>query len=556
MWETSREEAGPTVFDHDREPDVERELEEFEASERARLGLGGGRRQWVDANPNRFSIEDRQRTTLLIAGLTYAHDMFVQAALESAGFKVQTLDCPDHDALRLGKEFGNRGQCNPTYFTVGNLVKYLRHLRDDEGMTTEEIVDRYAFMTAGACGPCRFGMYVTEYRKALRDSGFAGFRVLLVSQSGNVHAASGGGLEMSGKDITWVFRGIMLGDVLNTHMYRIRPYEVEEGATDRALAECREVVADALRNRKSLLRASWRCRRILARVRVDPTRVKPKVAMIGEFWAMTTEGEGNYKLQRFLESEGAEVEIQSITDWLLYLVSEKRWDVERRRILRKHDTAYRGLEGVDVRRKLLRLWVAEKAMRGAFHTFAKIMGLRRFSLINLDECAKLSHRFYDLHVRGGKSYLEVGKVIQNVIHSKVNMTVSVKPFGCMPSSGISDGVQSLITEIYPQTVFVAIETSGDAAVSVYSRVQMQLFKAKQAAQKEVDRALASHGLTMAEVRDHVTRHPHLFHSLHRSPQRAGCTAADVVREAAGHMRRREIEGADEPAAEAMAESCP
>ena len=26
---------------------------------------------------------------------------------------------PDNDALRYGKEFGNRGQCNPTYFTVG-----------------------------------------------------------------------------------------------------------------------------------------------------------------------------------------------------------------------------------------------------------------------------------------------------------------------------------------------------------------------------------------------------------------------------------------------------
>ena len=38
--------------------------------------------------------------------------------------------------------------------------------------------------------------------------------------------------------------------------------------------------------------------------------------------------------------------------------------------------------------------------------------------------------------------MEVGKLIQNVAKSKVNMTVSVKPFGCMPSSSVSDGVQS------------------------------------------------------------------------------------------------------------------
>ena len=41
--------------------------------------------------------------------------------------------CPDNEALRYGKEFGNRGQCNPTYFTVGNLVKYLVRAARREG---------------------------------------------------------------------------------------------------------------------------------------------------------------------------------------------------------------------------------------------------------------------------------------------------------------------------------------------------------------------------------------------------------------------------------------
>ena len=45
--------------------------------------------------------------------------------------------------------------------------------------------------------------------------------------------------------------------------------------------------------------------------------------------------------------------------------------------------------------------------------------------------------------------MEVGKLIQSVKHRKAHMVVSVKPFGCMPSSGVSDGVQSLITEKYP-----------------------------------------------------------------------------------------------------------
>ena len=47
----------------------------------------------------------------------------------------------------------------------------------------------YVFITAGACGPCRFGMYEAEYRLALRNSGFDGFRVLLFQQSGGLDQA-------------------------------------------------------------------------------------------------------------------------------------------------------------------------------------------------------------------------------------------------------------------------------------------------------------------------------------------------------------------------------
>src|SRR5208282_6024959 len=131
-----------------------------------------------------YTKRERKVTTLLVGGLTMAHDYFVEAALTGRGYTVRHLEPPTYAALRVGKEFGNRGQCNPTYFTVGNLVGELIRLRDEEGTPTADIIRDTVFLTAGACGPCRFGMYVTEYRKALRDAGFDGFRVLLFQQSG------------------------------------------------------------------------------------------------------------------------------------------------------------------------------------------------------------------------------------------------------------------------------------------------------------------------------------------------------------------------------------
>jgi DNA-binding transcriptional MerR regulator len=117
------------------------------------------------------------------------------------------------------------------------------------------------------------------------------------------------------------------------------------------------------------------------------------------------------------------------------------------------------------------------------------------------------------------------------------MTLSVKPFGCMPSSSVSDGIQSFITELYPQGIFLPIETNGDGAVNVYSRVQMQLFKAKQLAQKEVDKALADVGMTIEEVRAYLKKHPSLSHAFHRAPHKAGCTAADLVYEVGARKNR-------------------
>lgn len=521
--------------------DIDSELARFEAEERKRLGIEDTRQQWHDANPNQFTRAQRDNTTILVSGLTHAHDVFVRSALASCGYKVKVLDCPDNDALRYGKEFGNRGQCNPTYFTVGNLVKHLAELRDEKGMSKEEIVDNYLFLTAGACGPCRFGMYVTEYRKALRDSGFEGFRVLLVSQGGEVQSASGRGLEFTKFDVSWMFRAIILGDVLNALMYRIRPYEVEAGATDRALEECRQAICTALEKRTSLLVAVYKCRKILSKVKVDRTLVRPKVAIIGEFWAMTTEGDGNYKLQRFLESEGAEVDIQLVTAWLMYLLWERRWDIDRRTEQRGEDAVYRGLQNVKVRTRRYTLLFAEYAVRGIFYLYAWIMGLKGYKLPDMQKVYEAAEKHYNCHVRGGEGFMEVGKLVHNVVHNKVNMTLSVKPFGCMPSSGVSDGVQSIVTELYPQAIFLPIETSGDAAVNVYSRVQMQLFKARQVAQREVSQALAECGLTREELNAFIAKNPEYAHPLHRSPHAAGCTTADLIYEVAARMGRKRRE---------------
>src|SRR6266498_2209927 len=126
------------------EIDLEAELRKFEEEESAKLGLKVETDHWYDKMIDpQFRKSDRANTTLLVSGLTAAHDYLVKAALTGLGYNVEVIDMPDNDALRYGKEFGNRGQCNPTYFTVGNLVKFLTERARDEGVSNQEVVKRY-----------------------------------------------------------------------------------------------------------------------------------------------------------------------------------------------------------------------------------------------------------------------------------------------------------------------------------------------------------------------------------------------------------------------------
>ncbi|MCB9676871.1 MAG: 2-hydroxyglutaryl-CoA dehydratase [Alphaproteobacteria bacterium] len=478
---------------------LEAELAAFASEEADKLGLHE-RKQYTENVAQEFWADQKPHTTILVSGLSMAHDHLVSNALAGIGYRVAVLDVPDVESLQYGKEFGNRGQCSPTYFTVGNLVKHLVRMRDEQGLTTQEIVDGYIFLTAGGCGPCRFGMYVTEYRKALRDAGFDGFRVLTFQMAGGIQQATGKelGLKIDPTFAWHVVRSLIAGDVLNMVGYRIRPYEVVPGSTNAALERCKAVLADAFRHRKSALVALVKCRRILAGVQVDRTTPKPVVSLIGEFWAMTTEGDGNYHMQQFLEGEGAEVDIQGITNWLLFLVWEAGYDTERRQVLREDDAARRGLAGKNATKKLWSLRAGYWAIRGIFQAYAKAVGLHAYELPNMEHIAALAREHYSNDVRGGEGHMEVGKLIHFVEDRVNHMTVSVKPFGCMPSSGVSDGVQTFVMAKWPDALFIPIETTGDQEVNAHSRVQMMLFKARQKAQTEFEKALYDTGLSAQE----------------------------------------------------------
>src|SRR5262245_12431771 len=199
---------------------------------------------------NPFTKSQREHTTVLLGGLTWKHEQLVHGTLEGLGYKCRALPVPNVAAFQTGKEYGNNGQCNPTYFTVGNLVQFLQGLEKD-GQSRQEIIDNHVFFTAGACGPCRFGMYEAEYRLALRNSGFDGFRVMLFQQSGGLNQSEAeAGLEMNVDFFLAILNALNMGALINDVGYVIRLYEAHAGEIDAVMQECMDSLHNVFKNHR------------------------------------------------------------------------------------------------------------------------------------------------------------------------------------------------------------------------------------------------------------------------------------------------------------------
>src|SRR3990170_1295470 len=295
--------------------------------------------------PRPFTREERETTTILFGGLTWKHERLVQGALHNLNYKAEPLPNIARADLDAGKEMIDVGACCPTIFTTGNLVNFLKS--EVAARSQQEVVNKYVFLTAGACGPCRFGQYHQSYEMALDGMGLRDFRLFLLAQDQlDQGATNGGGLEINLSMSLGIVWGILCGDVLTDLEYLIRPYEVTPGQTDQVLRESTEMLYEAFRRRPArngkLNSLAWHVggdyftgtlREVKKKwdtIAVDRLQVKPKVKITGEFWLQTHEGEGNYNIKQWLEQEGAEVIPPPVAVWLDYLMHGRIWDLRGR----------------------------------------------------------------------------------------------------------------------------------------------------------------------------------------------------------------------------------
>jgi len=488
--------------------------------------------------PKPFMPEERKDVTVLFGGLTWKHERLIQGTFENMGYKAQPLPNIARPDLDSGKELIDTGACCPTIFTTGSLVSFLKEKAEKEG--ADAVQKKYIFLTAGACGPCRFGQYHESYTMALDGLGMRDFRLFLLDQTNmDQGAANGGGLDINLPFSLGTVWAILVGDVLTDMEYSTRPYEVVPGTTDRVLAESIEYLYKVFRDRPKtegkwsviawhlltgyFTKALREVKKLWDAIEVDRLRVKARIKITGEFWLQTHEGEGNHNIKRWLETEGAEVIPPPIAVWLDYLI-ELGMTRLKDKLAAGDKTAAKSI-------RMTKL--AKTIYHWTYNRMRKAVGYMAHELPDQDELRILAEPYYSHRLDGGEGHMLVGKALWAHLGKHAHMTCELSPYSCMPNT-MSIGAMANVVGKYPDLLYAPIEIKGDAEIHALSRCQMVLTEAKKRAQKEFDDTLAKTGFTVETARQAVEAHKKIKSASYVIPHDgvAG-TAANVLVHLAG-----------------------
>ena len=407
-----------------------------------------------------FTKEMKDTHTILIPTMLPIHFRLLSTVMAVYGYKTKVLSNSGKRVIEQGLKNVHNDTCYPAQLVIGQLI---------DALETDKTLDldKIALMITQTGGGCRASNYLYLLRKALDKCGYENIPVVSATF---MKTEQSPGFSLPLAMILQLYYGIMFGDLIMLLNNQCLPYELEKGATQKAVDEAVALAEELLSKHKLL---TWNMVSALMKQIIDcfkkverSKEKKIKVGIVGEIYVKYSPL-GNNNLEDFLLSEGCEVVCPGLMDFMLYSFANSEFDYElygmggalKAKIMHEVNAFLR-----KKKRQMIEL-ITENSDFEAPAPF---------------EVTIASAEGYIGHgVKMGEGWLLTAEMVELIQHSHCNNIVCTQPFGCLLNHICGKGVMRTIKEKNPQANIVAVDyDSGSSAVNQQNRIKLMLANAR------------------------------------------------------------------------------
>lgn len=409
-----------------------------------------------------FTPEMKEEYTILFPTMLPIHFSMLANIFVNNGYKCVMLTKSDRAVVDAGLENVHNDTCYPALLVIGQMMDALE--------SGEYDINKVALLITQTGGGCRASNYIHLLRKAMKKRGWGHVPIISLNFSG---MEKNSGFKITIPMLLQLLYAVLVGDLLMLLSNQTKPYEIEKGASDALCDKWIGIFSDYFKDHK---RVSYKWvkeqyRQIIAEYAAVPKRKenRVKVGIVGEIFVKYSPL-GNNNLEDFLLSEGAEVVVPGLLDFLLYCVENSDIDYElyggsftKKQVI---DFADRFL--IKKQKDLIDL-IKEEGTFEPPTSFEVTRGL--------------AGDYISKGVKMGEGWLLTAEMAE-LIHQGVNNIICTQPFGCLPNHIVAKGKMHLIKEHHPEANIVAIDYDpGATQVNQENRIKLMLSNAELQKQK-------------------------------------------------------------------------
>ena len=409
-----------------------------------------------------FTKQMRKEYTILCPQMSPFHFGIFEAAFNASGYNLEVLPNDNKHAVDVGLKYVNNDACYPSLMVVGQIMDALLSGKYD--------LNKTAVIMSQTGGGCRASNYIAFIRRALKKAGMEQVPVISLNLSG---LESNPGFKLTLPLIKRIVYGAVFGDILMKCVYRMRPYELEEGIVNRKHKIWEQRVI-AFVTGSSVSHGTFKkmCREMVHDFDTIPIsdEKKPRVGIVGEILVKFLPAANNH-LADLLEAEGAEPVVPDLIDFICYCFYNQNFKVEKLGFKKSKATiANLGLKAIDWLRK-----TANEALEQSCH-FTPAADIR--------DLAKMASPIVSAGNQTGEGWFLTGEMME-LIHGGVPNIVCIQPFGCLPNHIVGKGVIKEVRREHPEANIVAIDYDpGASEVNQLNRIKLMLSTAQKNLHKD------------------------------------------------------------------------